>query len=329
MVTYGPWIQDPDFVSVVPVPPANNFDNVIATGAPYAHYFSVEATGPDWYSEDVAGAVRTAVLSMLASRDGWAIADPSTDPSPATASLGWQTYNIQGTINEKRTDAAAQGYTETWVVTPPRFSRYPPGGGALDESAIGFEWQDSPGPLLWADGVSGSSYLRPTWAEAALDPTTLLYAETYDDYGTGDGPLSNSWTGEIEVGPWGAGEIVWSSSLGPDYRGGLEFPMGGDSVDLTSWVATEGHAELHAFSPSVLAATEPLAYTTQWSYTLTFHMLQVAWTLRPPVYRWIYDDSEPYRRIFPRDDALGAGSARNYPRPKGRSSSNRTSGGYL
>lgn len=38
---------------------------------------------------------------------------------------------------------------------------------------------------------------------------------------------------------------------------------------------------------------------------------------------------DPYRRNFPRHDALAGGAGRNWPRPKSVQASNRTSGGYL
>lgn len=52
------------------------------------------------------------------------------------------------------------------------------------------------------------------------------------------------------------------------------------------------------------------------------------YTIRPPRIRWVYE-TVPYRRNFPRDDALAGGAGRNWPRPKSSQASNRTSGGYL
>lgn len=57
-------------------------------------------------------------------------------------------------------------------------------------------------------------------------------------------------------------------------------------------------------------------------------------TYQFPRWRQVFFDGPPdtpdaYRRIFPRDDGLGAGGRRSYPRSKARQSSNRISGGYL
>lgn len=57
----------------------------------------------------------------------------------------------------------------------------------------------------------------------------------------------------------------------------------------------------------------------------------IRWTYRPPGFRWVMaepDEPVTYRRVFPRDDTLGAGGRRNYPRPRSLQSGNRTSG-YL
>lgn len=58
------------------------------------------------------------------------------------------------------------------------------------------------------------------------------------------------------------------------------------------------------------------------------------YVIRPPRIRWIYAEpqtatSTAYRRIYPRDDALGSGSSRNWPRSKSLQSGQRVGGGYL
>lgn len=54
-------------------------------------------------------------------------------------------------------------------------------------------------------------------------------------------------------------------------------------------------------------------------------------TYQMPRWRQVFfeDPTTPYRRNFPRDDALAGGAGRNWPRPKSIQASNRTSGGYL
>lgn len=331
MVSVGPWIQDPDYSTNVPIGSTQNYPVVESLGIPHFYYFEHSSAAPGWFNPDPHESVRDSVASSLndAARVGWTPAFDG-DYLPGVSSVWNQIHNQVGSMGDPSTEASAHGVTETWVAKPPLFNGYAPGSlGEFDETAIGFEWQDEPGIHLWEDSDS-SDYLRPTWLTVAINPTSRLIVGSEEDvFPEGSMDITSSFEARIMAGPWGSGdEEIASRDIAPGVNG--QVVLGGSPIDLTSRLlaSPDGYLPIRVYSPTIVAASNSFAISVVWSYNADFFTLRLTWGLRPPIYRWVYASS-PYRRSIPaRGDSLAGGPTRNYPPAKAQQSGRRNVGGF-
>lgn len=196
----------------------------------------------------------------------------------------------------------------------------------------------------WADWPEGANYIEFDYPDPAHSQYWIdLLSVTV--IGTGNAGYVLDIKKPNEVGPWfGDGGDPESTgdnaSVGGSIRtlvtDSLVLPV--EPFDAFVQENVEGgevsQYDLRWLSGSVITTSWPGAYgRTVYSgaYGPPEGCGQIVLTYRPPRWRYWFVEPEtvPYRRTYPRDDALGGGAARTWPPSKAVQSSNRTFGGYL
>jgi len=351
MVSYGPWVQEPDYEFVVEWDSNDNSD-------PLVDFDLKPNTAAKGYRE-IPGWDSDGARDLLPEALGDAIAEMGDDDyeSGLPAVKGTRlSYNIETHgpgFDNPYSFATAYTHSPQWLIIPATPSNndagwrpfnywpglYAGGDQVWPEGVIGIDWQDKPGPY-----DPPYETLTPEWVKVMLEPTTQLVGENLDDSNSGieaNAPISGAFSSELAVRLIGSGEMpdtepavayADSDPNAPDYNRASRI-LGGDPVDLSEYLtAQDGALVLFARTPGYVGQRYPHDVTViggnpRWEYGWVVDRLDLRWTLRPPVYRWVYD-SIPYRRTFPRDDSLAGGAGRNYPPSRARQTSNRTSG-YL
>ncbi len=320
MVSYGEWTQDVDYEQSRRYGPSDSFDNrwlgqyqgqvqesEVRDGSPYV----IEPA-------DLADALGTA-LSIYT-------ADHAFVGSGNTLDFGYDLVFPEWTSNW-----AARITRAKWRIAPA------PGGyfynalnfGHYDERAIGIQYQghDFNPATAWF-GSPTPSVIQGVYLDA--DTVTLT---TVGDDTRPTRELTESFNTNIMLNPAGGiiapvGEIPGMATPASGLQGGLP-----SDVDLTPYLAeTDWSGDLWTETPDFVAPFDMSNVSIFGGGVVRYGWLIIApvvvYVVRPPVWRWVYA-STPYRRVFPRDDALAGGAGRNYPPSRAMQSGNRTSGGYL
>lgn len=320
MVTYGPWIQDPNF-----------------NGSPAASFHINQAkavTETDY--QDPPRIVEAADLVLAATNTDSAARAGVENPAffnewgmayswsyQLSVGLGWKTGWV------------AASAKRTLTFGPGQYIYRPDDYGLHDPTAIGIDWIDQPydpeDPFAGDGGEQVAlTLLKTTRVSGWWDDTTT----------PGNTELSTA--GSVPVtrlvveDPTGF-EALLMDVPPPEVTGGLaeaylsEFTA--DHIDLTPHVIGHGWVgklKMHV-QPTYYEPKGDLAELGGGGlvrYGWGFDNIQFFATCRPPLYRWVYEGT-PYRRNLPRDDALAGGAGRNFPSSKAMQSGRRTSGGYL
>jgi hypothetical protein len=315
MVSYGPWVQDPDYMPVWTITtndPDSYVNEIVQTGAetPYqnpAYQISVD---------DITDAFDGA-QSALAHKGGWV-------ESLASA------YNL--VFPNWKSGWTARVWARTFPFTNREHMYHPLNQGVIPPaSAVGLAFENHPynpedpwGFITW--DVAQNLALR-------LRSTTELEGQFEDGRVLGGEPLpwSSSSNLMLSVAGAAAAEEVGSFS-GPSFSTSPNWYIRtlGVSIDLTVHGALEPgwSANLYTHTPAARVGGDPgFPESTVTSFGWLLNDLRFEADVRPPRYRWVYD-SAPYRRTFPRDDGLAGGAGRTYPPSRAIQTSNRTSG-YL
>lgn len=107
----------------------------------------------------------------------------------------------------------------------------------------------------------------------------------------------------------------------------------GEAVDLTAYLpASPGDIATIWSRPAQAYVTSygdigEVGSQARVDYGWGITQLQTEWSLRPPLYRWVFDTA-PYRRAFP-NDAATESARRTFPPSRAMQAGRRTSGGYI
>lgn len=318
MTTYGPWIQDPDYTQTSQVTDSTRLSVLAAKG--------IDAFPRLWGTASF-----TSVLAPAFVEDIWFIGlEPELED------------NVMG-------DGAGDGERANWLQRAGGYS----GSEDVYINTAHFVKGHAPFPVAWypvpyapatPDGAVGIEWQSTSLSErlgVALLPETVMrnsgvFAEPgvgyimnlgYADWGRA---LAETYRGPDPDPAHGVSTVLHSQAMSVVEDTTVDFQLGAriDLTDHMSDLAAGGvlYTLNDGFVPHV---TPDTGFDESWSYGTTILRAMVEETLRPPVYRWIYDTVPvAYRRIYPRDDGLAGGARRNWPPSKGVQTSNRTSG-YL
>lgn len=324
MPAYGPWIQEPDYEDTNRQRDTDSRQRIMSENAPYIDVQgsgSEMIVGTEWVLVSNGQAMVALNKAAIRAADREA---PSGSVFKTTRIARTHYADVIGG-SEWGSEASATVNLMPYFVFPGGFTFYPgdsdPEVGAWPTDAIGFEFEGD-NPLGKAETLS----LR-------LLSITQMVGENRDNSGPDgiarpllEAPSTGIWIDRFDDVP--DQQLI---EFSPGNKGPATLPLGED-IELP--LLPDGmivYTKTSMFIPPQMEDSASLfTLPNSWIYGYYIARLDVGYTLRPPRYRWIFEDtSEPYRRIFPRDDALGAGSARNYPPPKARASSSRIGGGYL
>jgi len=328
MVSYGPWRQDPDFEQSSTYTEDATFDN---------RYLGDDGGGGwtdnGWSASGyqvTQGDLEAAFLGAMEGHDE--VPDFGIDHGVEYG------YGQQARVvpEEYLANWGALYMRAKWRIAPDvsGYSYWPPNYGHFDPDAVAIQYEGfAPVPV----SLSGAASI----VGVALDGLTQIITRVGDSTDTGgevDEGLSDPWDTKIMVRPLGyEGDPVIAHAIAgfgsPTWPNALTTTLGAD-LDLTNLLGEFGWSgdvwtDTPIFvTPRYMPETGEEVASGDVKYGWLLKAPQVTYLVRPPRYRWVYE-SDPYRRIFPRDDALGAGSNRTFPPSKAIQSSNRTSGSYL
>lgn len=333
MVTYGPWIQDPDYLQYQTV--SQSSGNDYADGMPLFGY-GLKATETETPFQDPAYPITEQDLKR-----SYDVVNPNTPDGDATAvTNAWgSTYSWGYQLSLPAGVASTWGAqtARRWGrVVPHEYSYNPSNFFPRDPAAIGIDYEGAPydPTLQYPLNLSGPA----SKVSRAISWASELRGMWRDDSRGTEAAVRPFSTTEIWLLPAGTGDPIKVGEVGPpdavsDGANALVRTLD-TTIDLTPWIQEYGWAgKIWTRQPAfVPPANGPGPDSTgRVDYGWGFADLRIDTVVRPPRYRWVYatEPAESYRRIFPRDDALGAGAARTFPRPRSAQGSNRTSGGYL
>lgn len=313
-MSVGPWVQDPDYEIVTTATTSGRWSALsgagIATDPVYAGQYEWGpgewVTTPEWRQPE-------AVIDGAAS--------PGGEPAAARVTFSYSGGLPPTQVTRSITESAASPF----LVAPPdsfQASYWPP---SSPSGVIGFEWEAGDESVVVSAKVSGASSAMTARNSDLTGPPsqvgggwTSALMSIHPDGARGLAYADGTVLGALSDGPdWPA----WPPALGADFAipSGDVGPEGVVLYTLTHTVPDPLHATV---APSVLFRD------FWWEAGTLFWTAAVAWTVRPPRYRWIFDTA-PVRRCYPRDDSLAGGAPRTYPPSRGLQAGMRTSGGYL
>lgn len=317
MVTYGPWRQDPDYDGS----PAVTVSRTGVAAETETPYQSPRRAISNTDLELAFNAARAAVLSGVHDPKGlnlWG------------AAISWG-YELS--FPDTKSTWTAEVNRHLINIAPGTHWYNPPNYGYTDPTAIGIDYENRPydPENPWADdlGEQLAVHLLPTtrfggfWDDTSQPP----------DYTLAPTPPPSDLILASGAGQTAIAVIPAPVNPVPDLGNPIYQELD-TTIDLTPYVEPNGWSGslwLETAFHGPKANPEDDGSQGLVRYGWGFDRLRIVATVRPPRYRWVYpgDEAVPYRRIYPRDDMLGAGSARNYPPSKARQSGNRTAGGYL
>lgn len=294
------------------------------------------------------------------------IADPRFD-TPAVSGDAWddtQTYDSSNVTNNPANALLGEGGVQSPTI---RYSgSFEPEFGSFGWIVHRETWvvnQTEYTPRYSVRVNAGQPFLQiplaptPRHLYAEIDPeraTTARLSEAVSlrvDYTIGSSPdISQNWHFFIkDIGDISPGWLVGSDPPGDQsvngmksgsFDGGHEGFFEFDVSLINQWKVLNGTSSSAYFVPAELLPHIGIAWTGGWpgnttqapeppeypaDPTVTF-----TYKFNTPRWRWVFADDEtvPYRRVFPRDDALAGGAGRVYPQSRSVQSSNRP-GGYL
>lgn len=151
-----------------------------------------------------------------------------------------------------------------------------------------------------------------------------------------------------DFGPGSSGWLLSGDHYAPMYSGPAGTDLGSagehefDVSLIEEWKVAAGTGA--GFVPKSLLPQIGVVWTGGWpgnflgsgppTYPVTNPDITLTYRWQGPRWRWVYDElpvepAVPYRRVFPRDDALTGGARRTFPPSRAVQSSNRIGGGYL
>lgn len=338
---YGPWTQAPDFTAqsamlltaaddisietvtvdgyVTPTPGEARATILASAEAPYDDTFTYLG-GTVWYQTNYVGG--------------------PFDPTPQTVRSAGRNYAVRGA-------SAWQNGIRNWA--PILLAEIPP-------DATGWQWQSdmSTGTAKPSDVVQ--VIWTPTVTDTSYDSTRIDH-ENVDPFMTGAFAVDGTWDSDTSPEAIGSGDdnlLTWGDlaiSAAPLLNlldGPNATPVVSPS-DLTPYLDDQGRiavaismifaGERPDISGSGHVPSVPYDLTADEGY-ITYGFSYgteadaLAWTFKPPVFRWIYDHPVNLpagvpRRIYPRDDGLTGGARRVYPPSKSQQRGRRTFGDYL
>lgn len=313
MVSYGPWIQEPNF---------EDSDSVSVIGNPGATYETSRADG-SWPIQNPPHEINR--LPDLEGTYYGAISGLDGEPSFVTMQTGYTQYGVSASA-EWSHDVEVNHFT----TTAPLDDYFEP--SEYDDDAIGLQYE---GVTYDPDRPFDDTTATPV--KLWLDTTFTRFSGRFLDFRSGTGsPLPWSMSSRLELVVGGSLEVLASGIYDTGVGGGSQFTgLPGGRIELTEHgLGSDFEGTFTVRTSSLITPSdEDLVWPNQHflSYGWTVNRLEFTHELHPPRYRWIYatDDTPTYRRIFPRDDGLAGGAPRNFPPSKSTQSGNRTSGGYL
>jgi hypothetical protein len=334
MPTYGPWIQDPDYLRGVSWDIGDQVDTLAKQGLTRHSGGSLLTQET---SEDPPPPFPTVPYEQLGTMLSTALNmneddSPGVEPGGVSLRYGTAVVLLKGRGQSEVRAAAAR------VPLVPGEPAESEETGWRPFTYIPQEWPEDAIDIEYEDGDLAE------WLTAEIAANTELYGNIFEDItGTHDlnqARVSRPFTSEIRVAPGWPGVSLGTSidvfETGPsdyDPDSGVAGSSGrllGHTVPLTEHVEPSGGV-MWLWTPDFVPASiipDGSSGSWQWSYGWGFERLRLNWILRPPRYRWVYD-TVPIRRTFPRDDGLGGGAPRTWPSSRAVQSSNRTVGGYL
>jgi hypothetical protein len=336
MVSYGPWQQDPDQNQFSLLNEASGNDPI--DGQPLWGFGPSAAQHESGWQDDPPYPITSDDLE-----DATLEATPTGPAGTGTALFYtvWgvaYTWHYDVTVVPPQSNAhwEAESVKRWFRITPQTYLYNPVSEGFWDPEAIGIDYEGQPynSASPWASGPAeivsrglSTTYTRVQgrWHDDAIDPGDLLVPDSAT---------------KVMLRPAGSADDVVLDTLDPPAAatGGVNPEVANrgldDAIDLTPHIAGAGWAGTVWTEPEtrfVPPTRDPGPYSQGTvRYGWGFDQLRIDTWVRPPQWRWVYaEDVVSYRRIYPRDDALGAGSNRNWPPSKAAQSSSRTSGGYL
>jgi hypothetical protein len=334
MPTYGPWIQEPDYLRGVSWDISAQTDVLAKQGLTRQSGGSLLTTED---SDAPPPPYPTSPYNDLPSMLSTAL--NMNDPAPDVAPGG---VRMQYGTSAPLLLARGQSEVRASAARVPLVPGVPTSTTDTGWAPFDFMPQEWPEDAIDIEFEGGD--WTPQWLTAEIAATTELYGSIFEDV-TGPHELnrarvSGPFTSEIRVAAGWPGVSLGTSVdifvTGPsdyDPDSGVAGSAGrllGHTVPLTEHIEPSGGV-MWLWTPEfVPATTVPDGSNGDWiwSYGWGFERLRLNWMLRPPRYRWIYD-SVPIRRVYPRDDGLAGGAGRTWPPPRSTQSSRRTFGGYL
>lgn len=315
MVTYGPWIQDPDVEGPV-----------ARTTVRTAVFAGVQTPFQD---------PRYGVLESDL--------QDAFDAARETVTEGGnlpEFLNIYGVAITQGYELVFPNWKTSWGAEVNRhlvsvsqgvFSYNPPDYGfPAPEGAIGIDYEAlpyDPEEYPWRYVEDG------TQLNLRLIAASRFEGFWYDDQGTGDWSLSTA-PGSTLMLSAGGSEINLATippppSVGvPDISNPVETTLGYE-IDLTGDLEPNGWTGQLWLAHSFSAPKEdPALGNGTKMYGWGIFGLGFAALWRPPLYRWVFP-GDPIRRVFPRDDALAGGAPRVGISSRAVQSSNRVGNGSV
>ncbi len=323
MVSYGPWQQDPDFLQFHTI--SGDSDAVDPTSGAVLFEYGKGTTARSSGFQNPRYPITEQDL-RFAVQAAYEAETPGSGGTVWGTEYAW-VYNLSTPDWDSTWGATV--VKRRFRITPRSYFYNPPNYGHSDPDAVGIDyegqpydpanpWASGPGAIQYRGVNAAASRLRGIWF-AGNGPVSEGV------------PLANTEVRFVPVVP--AGQEVEEASLaivpGPAEPSDPNNPADAflaSDIDLTSLLdPVTGGGILWTRSGYAPSYTDPgLPAQGRVRYGWGFENVRIDTMVRPPRWRWVYaDDSETYRRTFPRPHN------RNFPPSKAHGSGNRISGGYL
>lgn len=306
MVAYGPWTQEPDYEVQQVTQPYNRVEDLYEGGMltdreQYLEYMDYTSA---WY------AVSDVNLQLLF--ENTMVSAPNNYTSTTGTNLGRSFANkitrdhAPGTVggNDWGSGGTASLGYHPWLLKGGSFGWEPED---RPEDAIGIEYQGVPVPTTWGPAPNFDSAAVTTPVGVRLLWSTKVKALNLDQSditnhqatGLKSSPMTHliaanafEWNDEAS---FDEGEVVLSinpSNAGATYTLGF---LGHADHDLTHHLPyiTAGGMVIYTRTPYWMPPQyddNNFPYRNQWDYGWWIEQLHIGWTLRPPVYRWVYNE---------------------------------------
>lgn len=306
MTTIGPWTQDPDYDVVThpgePTAPINARrvkllqQNGFFTDVEQMADYEEQLT--EWYPVE-----NTTIMTLVETAAGSTDLRRSFDvfgTSQGQVATRITRYHQPGSLggSDWRTGAFVEMGRRPHLVPPGIASAAAPGwlpfhfAPSWPEGVIDVEFQDDDISTVQSVRLLGSSSMgsanldatQQDTFEVTSNPTTHILLQSALEFNEPDGPGSSS-------------SATTVTSFSPNTTAGGSWALGADH-DLTPYFHGDPIV-LSTLTPDFIAPQEVdenysgLNPSNSWSYGYFFERPDIGWTLRPPVYRFIFSDIAP------------------------------------